>query len=112
VDIIFESQKFRKECNEVKLLIRKVGPEMAKRIIQRLDELRAADKLADISHLPPPRLHELIGNRKGQFSIDLKQPYRLLFVPANDPIPLKPDGGVDLTKVTIVRILGVEDTHE
>ncbi len=32
--------------------------------------------------------------------------------PANEPISTKPDGGIDWTEVTAVRILGVEDTHE
>lgn len=81
------------------------------RFYQRLDELRAADCLYDISHIPPQRLHELIGNLAGVFSIDVVHPYRLLFVPADDPIPHKPDGGIDLTKVTKIKILRVEDTH-
>lgn len=112
MNIEFQSAKFRKECNDFKLLVRKYGPKQAKKIIQRLDELRAAEKLSDISHLPPPRLHELVSNRAGQYSVDLVHPYRLLFVPSNDPLPLKPDGGIDLSKVTAVKILEVEDTHE
>lgn len=112
MDIEFQSAKFRKECLDFKLLVRKSGLKQAKKIIQRLDELHAADKLSDISHLPPPRLHELVNNRAGQISVDLVHPYRLLFIPANDPLPFKPDGGLDLSKVTAVIILGVEDTHE
>ncbi len=112
MDIEFESQKFCKECNDFKLLVRKHGLAQAKKIIQRLDELKAAERLADISHLPPPRLHELTNNWKGFYSVDLNQPYRLLFTPANRPLILKPDGGIDLSQVTAVRIHGVEDTHE
>jgi len=112
VNIEFQSPKFCKECNDFKLLVRKYGQSQAKKILQRLDELHAADHLSDISHLPPPRLHELVKNRAGQFSVDLVHPYRLLFIPANEPVPKKPDGGVDLSQVTAVMILGVEDTHE
>ena len=111
MEIIFQSRKLEKECNDFKLLVREYGERQARKLRQRLDELRAANRLSDISRLPPPRLHELIGDKDGVFSLDLIHPYRLLVVPANDPVHLKPDGGIDLTKVTIVMILSVENTH-
>lgn len=67
--------------------------------------------LSDIRNLPGPRCHELTGDREGQLSVDLDHPYRLLFEPADDPIPIKPDMGLDWTRVTAVRILEVTDTH-
>ncbi len=60
----------------------------------------------------PGRCHELVQDRAGQLSLDLDHPYRLIFAPANEPLPTKPDGGIDWTQVTAVNILGVEDTHE
>ena len=78
---------------------------------RRLDDLRAADALADISHLPPTRCHELKGDREGQLAINLKHPYRLIFEPANEPIPKKEDGGLDWTKTTAILIIEVEDYH-
>jgi hypothetical protein len=59
----------------------------------------------------PGRCHELTGDRSGQLSLDLDGPYRLIFVPANEPVPLKADGGLDRTRVTAIEIIGVEDTH-
>lgn len=56
--------------------------------------------------------HELKGELAGVLSLDLRHPYRLLFEPADEPVPVKPDGGLDWAGVTTVRILGVEDTHE
>lgn len=112
MDILFKDKKLEKECNEFRLLQRVHGEKRAKRFRQRLDELRAADVLADISYLPPPRMHQLKGARSEEFSVDLDHPYRLIFTVANDPIPRKDDGGVDLSKVTEILILGVEDTHE
>jgi proteic killer suppression protein len=57
-------------------------------------------------------MHQLVGNREGQFSVDLDHPYRLIFYVADSPVPLKADGGADLSKVTTILIQGVEDTHE
>lgn len=79
--------------------------------MQRLSELSAAITLSDISYLPPPRLHELSGNRKGQFSVDLYHPYRLLFIPANESIPMRDDGGMNKEKIDQIEISEIEDTH-
>lgn len=88
------------------------GERRAILIRRRLDELRAANNLAEISHLPPPRMHPLKGKRQGQISLDLDHPYRLLITVANDPIPQKNNGNINLSKVTAVMILGIEDTHD
>lgn len=84
---------------------------MARKLQQRLMELKAASCLADISKVPPPRCHQLSGDRGVQLSVDLEHPYRLLFIPANDPIPVKQDGGLDWAKVTEIEIVEIVDTH-
>lgn len=111
MDITFKTSKLEKECNNQRLLEKKHGSKRAKRIQRRLTDLRAATVLEDMRHVPG-RCHELRQNRAGQFSLDLDHPYRLIFEPANEPVPAKPDGGIDWTQVTAVRIIGVEDTHE
>jgi plasmid maintenance system killer protein len=111
MDIVFNNRKFEKECNNQRLLEKNHGTDRAKRIRRRLDNLRDANVLEDMRNLPG-RCHELLQDRAGQLSLDLDHPYRLIFEPADEPIPTKPDGGIDWNKVTAVRILGVEDTHE
>jgi plasmid maintenance system killer protein len=110
--IVYKTTKFEKECNEAKLMVRKHGQPRAKLLQKRLTELRAAAVLEDIRTLPQARCHELRENRKGELAVDLDHPYRLIFEPADEPIPTKPDGGLDWTKVTTIRILGIEDYHE
>jgi plasmid maintenance system killer protein len=111
MDIVFKDDKFEKECNNQRLLEKNQGAVRAKRIRRQLDDLRAADVLEDMRNLPG-RCHELLYDRAGQLSLDLDHPYRLIFEPANESIPTKPDGGLDWKNVTAVKILGVEDTHE
>ena len=79
--------------------------------MRRLDEIRDSDNLAVLMKLPGARCHPLREDRSGQFSVDLDHPYRLIFVPANDPLPRLADGGLDLTQVTAVLILERTDTH-
>jgi plasmid maintenance system killer protein len=84
---------------------------MTRKLQQRLMELKAATCLADISKVPPSRCHQLSGDRDGQLSVDLEHPYRLIFIPANDPIPVTKDGGFDWAKVTEIEIIEISDTH-
>jgi len=110
--ILFETTKLEKECNKEKLLVKTFGDRRAKLLKRRLSEFAAATVLQDLRNLPQARCHELKGNLKGCLSVDLDHPYRLIFKPAHDPAPKKSDGGLDWEKVSEIRIIGVEDTHE
>lgn len=110
--ILFDTTKLEKECTKEKLLVRTFGDRRAKLLKRRLNELAAANVLQDIRNLPQARCHELKGNLKGYLSVDLDHPYRLIFKPAHNPAPKKSDGGLDWEKVSEIRIIGVEDTHE
>jgi proteic killer suppression protein len=114
LDISFKSTKLEKEFNEGKRLEKVHGVLRAKKIRIRLKELRAAISLHDLwpPYDGPGRCHELTGDRKGQLSVDLDHPYRLIFVPNHDPVPLKPDSGLDWKQVTAIMVTGIEDTHE
>ena len=110
MDILFKSRKFEKQCNEYKELVRAQGVRRAQLIRARLDALLAATCLEDVRNVG--RLHELKGNRKGQFSLDLDHPCRLILVPDHEPVPSNKDGGMDWERITAVRIVEIEDTHE
>ena len=110
VNIVFANIKLEKIFNSKKLL-QKIYGEQAKRIRTRMAVLKAAPCLAAVPVKKPDRRHELTGNRKGTFAVDLKHPFRLVFEPAEDPVPKKEDGGIDLEKVLSIRILAVEDYH-
>ena len=112
MDIVFRSRKIEKEFNDKRALRRNRGERQAKLIMRRLVEMSAADNLEVIRHLPGPRCHELKGDLSGQLSVDLDHPYRLIFVPGHEPLPVLPEGGLDWRQVTKVKILGVQDTHE
>lgn len=104
---------------------KRYGVAMAKKIALRIAAIQAADSLEDFwpPYDLPERCHELQGGRAGTFSMDLQQPYRLLFASA-DP-PQTPQGGspaqhpsthVDPTRqrwkaIKTIEITAVEDTH-
>jgi len=88
-----------------------LGKPNANKLQQRLAELAAVDNLGDLRFLPGLRCHELVGDRRGQLVVDLVHPYRLVFIPEHNPIPQKPDGGLDWEKVKRIQIVEVTDYH-
>jgi len=113
MDLTFANKKLMKQMNEGKAMVRVHGPKRAKCLQIVLVSLRAAPNLGTFAppYSPPHRCHELKGNLKGQLSLDLDHPYRLLFEPINEPLPTRPEGGLDWQNVTAIRIKGVENTH-
>ena len=109
MEIHFVSRKIQKLCNSAKEMLAKLGPHNAARLKQRLAELKAAETLEDMRSLPAARCHELSQNRDGQLAVELVHPKRLIFKPGNNPIPKKPDGGLDWENVTSITVMEVVD---
>lgn len=91
-------------------LILVYGKRRGELIQRRLDDLRAADTLEDVRHLPG-RYHELTADRKGQWACDLDQPYRLIFSPHEYPIPVNEDGQYIWIEIKGVEIIEITDYH-
>ncbi len=101
---------------------RRYGEANAKKIRLRLDALAAAESLG--TFWPPKsgseRCHELVADRAGMFSVDVKQPFRLLFKEyVSDEEKRREPEGIHEPKdererwlrITSIEILDVEDTH-
>ena len=110
MEVSFATKSMQKRCSEGKAMQKHWGKN-ARRLKLRLAELRAAVTLQDISRTPPARCHELTGDRKGQLSVDLEHPYRLIFEPDHSPIPRRRDGGLDWDSVSKVVVIEVVDYH-
>lgn len=110
MNIEFKTSRTAKLFSSEKAMKAEWGAAMAQKIKMRLQDLEAASTLEEVRFLPG-RCHELTGNRAGQLAMDLIHPYRLVFVPNHDPVPLKLDNGLDWKKVTSVLIVEVCDYH-
>ncbi|HAM44747.1 MAG TPA: killer suppression protein [Propionibacteriaceae bacterium] len=109
--MLFRTKKLARVFNSEKLLVQVYGPDNARLIMRRMSVLNAVPTLAEVPNTPPERRHELKGDRAGQFAVDVKHPYRIVFVPVGDPVPKLADGGYDLARITAIEILEVEDYH-
>ena len=110
MELSYKNNKLKKSLTTDKGLL-KLNSRLAKKIKQRRIELESADNLEVISKIPVLRLHQYKGNRKGTWSIDIQENWRILFEINQDPIPTLEDGGVDLKAITIISIESVEDPH-
>jgi proteic killer suppression protein len=110
VRILFATAKLEKLGNDDSFARKQLGPDGCRKLRRRLDDLEAAASLEDFRHLPG-RCHELKGDLAGLVALDLHQGWRLVVEPANDPVPVKPDAGLDWTRVTAIRVVAVEDYH-
>ena len=111
MEIYFKRQKLKRIVSSERLLIREFGSRNGRLIMRRMGVLAAAESLADVPNQRPERCHQLEGARKGQFAVDIQQPFRIVFEPYHEPAPLTEEGGLDLSRITRIRILNIEDYH-
>ncbi|MEZ5001427.1 MAG: type II toxin-antitoxin system RelE/ParE family toxin [Chitinophagales bacterium] len=110
MELSYKNSKLEKSLTTDKGLAKSYG-KLAKKIKQRRIQLESADNLEVIFKIPQLRLHPYKGNRKGTWSIDIQDNWRILFEINQDPIPTLEDGGIDLKAITIISIESVEDPH-
>jgi proteic killer suppression protein len=111
VEIVVKDRKLNEALESDGAARRQYGKDMAKKLHMRRDALMAAESLADFwpPNSLPERVHELKGDLKGLFSIDLKHPYRLLFraIEAIDHA----DDRIRWHSIKKVEAVRIEDTH-
>ena len=61
---------------------------MARKIVQRIMQLKAADDVDSLITNGIGRCHKLTGDRDGQYAMDLCHPYRLVFEIIGDTIEI------------------------
>ena len=84
-------------------------PNRERALKTRLRQLTESPTLENLRD-QPGNCHELAQDRAGQLAISLDGLFRLIFEPI-EPVPRKPDGGLDWSKVTAVDIIEIVDYH-
>lgn len=109
MDILFSSADLESLCSSEREGRRRLGDRSAKKLRTRLADLQAAARVTD---LIAGRPHPLKRERLGQFAVDLDGGLRLVFEPANDPVPLDSGGHITWASVTTIRIVYIGDYHD
>ena len=114
MEIYAKDNKIKAAIENEVVCKRRFGVPMYKKLKARLAVLRAAESLAAFwpPNSGPERCHELKGDLAGTFSIDLKQPYRLLFIPIEEtPAQDRSNEQERWCSITAISVIGIEDTH-
>ena len=109
MEITYSDNKLKKLCDESNKAQRKLGSKCARKLRSRLADLKAAESVASLVAGKP---HPLKGDRNGQYAVSLDGGVRLVFEPANEPVPQKDDGGINWSEVTAVCIVFIGDYHD
>ena len=111
MNITFTAKKLNKIANDDRKMVRELGKIRADKLRTRLSQLQDAATLEDVRYLPG-NYHELTGDRKGQWACDLDQPYRLIFIPHEDPIPINEHGQYIWPEIVGVEVIEIINYHK
>ena len=109
--ITFSNKKLEKLVNSDREMVRELGSLRTATLNMRLSQLKLASNLEEVRHLPG-NYHELKKNRKGQWSCDLDQPYRLIFTPQENPIPTNADGQYIWIEISGLEVIEIINYHK
>jgi len=80
--LTYKNNKLQNLCENSrsnKELVKKFGIDVAKKLPQRIQQLKAFESLADVPSTLPFRRHKLQGDRKGLFAVNINEVYRIIF---------------------------------
>ena len=96
--IEYKNNKLEGVCTNASKAEKKYGIDMAIKISQRIDEISAVDSIETMLNHKIGRCHMLKGSRKGEYAVDLVQPFRFVFEEKNK-------------EIKVVRIIDITDYH-
>lgn len=79
MQIEYKNGRLAKICTNVYEAERKYGKQMAEKVHLRIKQITAALSVEMLLQYRIGRCHQLKGNRKEQYAMDLVHPYRLVF---------------------------------
>lgn len=110
MNVSFKNKKLEKSLTISSEIIKTYGIR-AKKVKQRMDEIRASADVSVLMQIPAANCHELKGSLKGTFAVDISGNWRLLFEPDCHPVPEKSDGSMDYSQIQSIKILEIKDYH-
>lgn len=88
MEVTYKSTRLEKLCTNAYAAEKKYGIQMAEKIKLRIDQISATLSVEMMLQFKVGRCHQLKGDRKDQFAVDLVHPYRLIFEKLGDDIQI------------------------
>ena len=114
MEVTIRTKRLQRVLERPQMTQKRFGKIMTRKIRARMEILAAAESLSDFwpPFSGPERCHELKGDRAGTFSMGLKHPFRLLFVPVEeDPPKDRSDEIKRWGAISAIEVISIEDTH-
>lgn len=86
MDVKYRNNKIWKVCTDASAARKKYGDEVARKIAQRVGEISAAPNVEMMIAVHIGRCHSLVGDRAGQYAVDLVHPLRMVFTKEGDSV--------------------------
>ena len=109
MDLFFNNSDLASLCSCHTKMLTWLGAEKARRLAQRLQELRAIDTLEDLKALPGILYRELDGADAGELALDVAPGCRLVFRPARELIVGSVSKRTDRERVNGLVVVAVQD---
>jgi toxin HigB-1 len=84
MEVRFRKTKLKKQYEDFRKAEIAYGQQVARRYIQRIDIIKQSKEIEELKRLPGLNCHELKGDRKGQWAVNLTGFYRLIFTLVGD----------------------------
>ena len=88
MEVTFRTRKLKREYLRSAMAIKAYGAQVARKYIQRINIIKHAGNIDELTGLPGLRCHPLKGNREGQFAVNLTGFYRLIFTLHGDELEI------------------------
>ena len=88
MQVKYKNRHIEKICTNASVATKSFGKRTAGLIHQRVDEIDAAESVEMLVQFRIGRCHQLVGDRKGQYAMDLEHPLRLIFEVNGDEIQI------------------------
>jgi plasmid maintenance system killer protein len=108
--IEFKNNKIRRQLSTATEIKKSFGAN-AKKVAARVSEIEASPNLLVLMQIPAANCHQLTGNKKGEWALNISPNHRMIFEISHDPVPVKEDKSINMILVTDIIIIGTEDYH-
>ena len=108
MELTYKTKKLRNFCENSKFnkeLVKGYGVDVAKKLPQRIKELKAFESLNDVPVFPPFRRHKLKGDKSELYAVNINMQYRLIFKVLNKIVD-------DLKNIDKIMIMEVSKHYE
>jgi plasmid maintenance system killer protein len=111
LELAFADKEFRDLCLNESLAKKALEAPLAEKLKRRLADLAAASVVSDLFVLPGSP-HELTNDRDSKMAIDLINGKQLIFQSGHVTERLSQSGHIDWSRVSRIKILGLENSYD